>query len=453
MKKDLKRGIMRAAGVLLAMVLMITAAGYSAAPVYAGGDGEDEPNIIWQADDLWLLPDAIAFPAIYFDKPVNNVNLYFWSQSLNDWDWHQTCTKGDTNGMMWYGEVDPQYWAEDYITLRFAASFDGGVLYSEEFTIEWTDYYGSERIAGSNRYETAQKIAYTRRLITGGALSKYPNVIIACGTNFADALGGAYLAECFDAPILLVNNNQDVIDEVVMEIMSNLADGGKIFILGGEGAVSGEMEKRLAAGGFSASQIVRFAGKNRYDTNLQILKYCEVYRLDILVCSGKDFPDALSASAVGLPILLVGDSISEEDFETIGSMKGTSFTIIGGPGAVSEKVEKQLKDRMGAENVGRIAGDNRYQTSVKVASQFFADKQRFYITLAYGRNFPDGLAGGPLCLALRPGAPLILADNTHYLDAENAAAEVGARFAFVLGGETLISDEVADRILHHPDLS
>ncbi|MCR4669375.1 MAG: hypothetical protein K5774_08435, partial [Clostridia bacterium] len=94
MKKDLKRGIMRAAGVLLALVLLITAAGYSAAPVYAGGDGEDEPIIIWQADDLWLLPGSIAFPAIYFDKPVNNVNLYFWSQSLNDWDWHQTCTKG-----------------------------------------------------------------------------------------------------------------------------------------------------------------------------------------------------------------------------------------------------------------------------------------------------------------------------------------------------------------------
>ena len=449
----MKKRMKRFAGILLALLLLISVAGASSAPVYAGGDGEDEPGIIWQTSDLWLLPGSIAYPAIYFDKPVNNVNLYFWSHADDDWVWHQTCVKLDTSGDAWYGEVNPEFWAEDYITLRFAAAFDGGVVYSKEFTVEWTDYYGFERIAGSNRYETAQKISDTRRLVTGGLMSKYDNVIIACGTNFADALGGAYLAECFDAPILLVNNNQDVIDEVVMEIMSNLADDGKIFILGGEGAVSGDMEKRLAAGGFSASQIVRFAGKNRYDTNLQILKYCEVYRLDILVCSGKDFPDALSASAVGLPILLVGDSISDEDFETIGSMKGTSFTIIGGPGAVSEKVEKQLKDRMGAENVGRIAGDNRYQTSVKVASQFFADKQRFYITLAYGRNFPDGLAGGPLCLALRPGAPLILADNTHYLDAENAAAEVGARFAFVLGGETLISDEVADRILHHPDLS
>ena len=62
------------------------------------------------------------------------------------------------------------------------------------------------------------------------------------------------------------------------------------------------------------------------------------------------------------------------------------------------------------------------------------------------------MAGGPFCLVLRPGAPLVLADNAHYKDAELTAWMVGARHAFVLGGPTLISDDVAiNKILKHPD--
>ncbi|MBR2560280.1 MAG: hypothetical protein IKE37_07630, partial [Firmicutes bacterium] len=61
----MKKRMKRFAGILLALLLLISVAGASSAPVYAGGDGEDEPGIIWQTSDLWLLPGSIAYPAIY----------------------------------------------------------------------------------------------------------------------------------------------------------------------------------------------------------------------------------------------------------------------------------------------------------------------------------------------------------------------------------------------------
>jgi len=438
----MKRAARRIAGLFLAIAVLITVTCSPAAPVFAGGG--DGPNILGQTYNVWAWEGKVVYPEIHLDSEVNNVNLYFWSHADNDWIWHQTCVPTSPSNRSWYGEVNPAYWADDYITLRFVVNFDGGYMHSEEFTINWTDYRGFERVFGSNRYETAFEISDMKRKLDGGLMSQYPAAVITCGTDFADALGGAYLASVYNAPILLVNNSQATIDDVVMELMNNLVEGGKIFILGGKGAVSGLMEERLAAAGFLNSQIERFDGSNRYDTNLKILEYCEVYKEDILICSGLDFPDALSASAVGLPILLVGKTFTEDQLERLAKMKPTGFDIIGGEGAVSAAAEAQLAGKFGL-GIFRIAGSNRYETSQKVAERYFGSRQRFNVVVACGTDFPDGLAGGPLAYQL--GGPLLLAENGRYSHASAAANNLGSRFAFILGGPTLISDETADGIV------
>ena len=289
---------------------------------------------------------------------------------------------------------------------------------------------------------------------------KWDNVVIACGSNFADALGGTYLALQKNAPILLVNTSDAVMNKIADEIAEKMDPSGRVFILGGTGAVSDKMESILnERAGVSFSRIKRFAGGNRYDTNLQILDYCGISESEgILFCSGTSFADALSASAVGMPIVLVGKKITDDQSEFLTGINNQSpeksWYIIGGSGAVSDQVGRDLTMiRQVQIPYRRIEGDNRYATSRAVANQFFEKSQggATYITsydlvLAYGRNFPDGLAGG--VLAYKLGTPLLLADNKNYTHAGSHRYFYGGFRGFVLGGPSLISDGTANWIMN-----
>jgi hypothetical protein len=90
----------------------------------------------------------------------------------------------------------------------------------------------------------------------------------------------------------------------------------------------------------------------------------------------------------------------------------------------------------------RIAGANRYETSVNIASIFTPDCQQ--IVTAYGHNFPDGLCGGVLAAALN--APLILTQDRSAAFAAEFAAARDIRSGLVLGGSGLVSDETVRTI-------
>ncbi|MBR3053176.1 MAG: M6 family metalloprotease domain-containing protein, partial [Firmicutes bacterium] len=161
-----------------------------------------------------------------------------------------------------------------------------------------------DRIAGSNRYETA--IIGADRLRNDMGVSSFSNIVIASGKDYADALAGSYLAVKTNAPILLVNSN--TVKQVASYVKTNMSSSGTVFILGGTGAVPSTMESALSGVGVSSSRIKRLAGANRYETNIEILRYCGVSGKDLLICSGKGYADALSASSLGKPIFLTNNS-------------------------------------------------------------------------------------------------------------------------------------------------
>jgi putative cell wall-binding protein len=94
----------------------------------------------------------------------------------------------------------------------------------------------------------------------------------------------------------------------------------------------------------------------------------------------------------------------------------------------------------------RVAGDDRYKTSVAVAEKFFPDGADCAV-LAYANNFPDGLAGGPLAISIK--APLLLVSSSEggYSAAVDYAKRAGIKKAVVLGGKTLITDLTVNKIL------
>ena len=295
----------------------------------------------------------------------------------------------------------------------------------------------SLRLAGSNRFDTALCIADRLRKENGG--KAFENIIIASGMDFADALSATYLSKVKNAPILITAKADSTMNNVVDYIKKNADAKASIYIVGGEGAVPKEMEKKLR--GYT---VKRLAGANRYLTNIEVLKEANVTNENILVASGMDYADALSASAVGLPILLVAGKakkLTKDQTDYLSTISSTKAIVIGGEGAVSKDISKQLKDSF--KSVSRLGGANRFETSVLVAEKFFKDPPT--IALAYGLNYPDGLCGGPLAMAY--GCPLILTVSKNCTAAKEYAAKIKAASTVTFGGPTLITDDALKLIL------
>ena len=287
------------------------------------------------------------------------------------------------------------------------------------------------RIAGADRIGTSLGIADQLKQTLG--VEKFDTVIVASALNFPDALTGSYLAAMKSAPILLTYEAANT--RIRQYIETNLADGGTVYILGGSTAVSDGFESSVKALG--RFNVERLAGTDRFGTNIEIMEETGGYAdKPILIATAVNFADSLSASAAGLPMVLVYGSLKPEQKDFL-RKTSREFIIIGGTSAVSTALENELKT---LGTVTRLAGAGRYQTSVMVAERFVPDPDA--AVLAYARNFPDGLCGGPLAYALN--APLILTDNYDPSAADTYVKNIS--IGFVVGGTGLISD-VATRAI------
>lgn len=308
---------------------------------------------------------------------------------------------------------------------------------------------GSSEDNASNLFEDKEKIRFaglerveTSILVADGlkkswSVEKFKNIIVASGSDYPDALTGSYLAKVKEAPVILVRMDKDTELMAKEYIDDNLQKGGTVYILGGVGAVSERFEKSIGK-----QNVKRLYGDNRYQTNLAILDEAEINSEEILICSGKDYADSLSASAVGKTIMLVGDNFTGEQSKYLKGLDTNQIYIVGGIGAVNKNIENNSKKYA---NVARVYGDNRYTTSVAVAKKFFKKKCE-NIVLARAYDFPDGLSGGPLAMAI--GSPLLLVENIGYRDTAEYAGKAEVNRVAVLGGPSLISDKVVNNIIN-----
>ena len=330
-----------------------------------------------------------------------------------------------------------------FIAVKATAYYpEGNETWTEEIMssfggeISWIPYdcgrYSHDvvRLSGKTRYETAFSIA--NQLKENLNIEKFETVVVAYGQNFPDALTGSYLAAVKNAPILLTESSKD--GEVIAYIQENLAAGGKVYILGGSAAVSEAFETMARELGYD---VERVKGSNRYETNLEILKVAGVSTdQEILIATGTNYADSLSASATGLPMVLVGTALTDAQKQFLGATSG-KFVILGGTAAVSEAVEAELA---AIGSVERVKGKNRYETSVVIAQRYFENPDA--VVLAYANGFPDGLCGGALAVSMH--APLILTS-----DGSPAAADAyveGITTGVVTGGAARISDKTAAAI-------
>lgn len=300
--------------------------------------------------------------------------------------------------------------------------------------------YGIPRLCGADRFLTATKAADAMKEELG--IEMFDTIIIANGKDFADALSGSYLAAIKKAPILLTYKEAQE-DFAIMYVNMNLVPGGTVYILGGTSSVSDRFEQDLQSNLqyiHGVSNIKRLAGENRFETNLAVLKEAGISAgEEVLVCTGTDFADCLSAAATGKPILLVYKRMMDSQKAFIPTLNN-KFTIIGGENAVNSTIEDYIDDY---GTTTRVAGSNRYETSILVAQKYFDSPNG--AVLAYARNFPDGLCGG--ALAASGKMPLILTDSKYYSYAAEYTAKKGIKGGYVLGSESLINHDAMIEIL------
>lgn len=310
------------------------------------------------------------------------------------------------------------------------------------------------RYAGDNRFDTAGLIADD---VSGG---EAPDVLLARGDLYPDALSGNFLAGIRGVPILLMPS--DVLHEDTMGWLRTLGTDN-ITILGETAAISASNEQALKDAGYNVDRI---GGFDRYETALltatEGAQEGTVGTWDgdrtAIVASGENFPDALVAGSLSFsenfPLLLTHpSSLTDDARKALNDLDIQRVIIPGGPVAVSENAENDI-EAMGIQ-VTRIDGERRVTTATEFADFVKAEFGWTYelINIARGDLFPDALTIGPL--AGQAEAPLLLTHDPGLLgDAtyangeqeagpwlrEQACQILGLHFA---GGEHAIHDSVA----------
>lgn len=305
--------------------------------------------------------------------------------------------------------------------------------------------YIKNRLYGQDRIQTSIEIA--NEYINNNQV-KY--IVLATANNFPDALTGSVLAAKYDAPILLVGDTVLESKATLDFIKSHLIFGGQVFILGGTGAVSSDIES--AVRNLGISNIQRLGGENRAETSKAINDVLNVQEgTPVIITTENDFPDALSASSFAginkFPILLSDeDSLPQPTIDLLEKIKPSKIFVIGGKGVVSENAVSQIKiitNIMSDDYIKRVCGSDRYSTSLAIANEFNTLNPYFSdAVLATGENFPDALSGS--ALAFKKNAPIILVNDDKASSQKQYLDSTYVYNLTFLGGTGAISSSVED---------
>jgi hypothetical protein len=112
-----------------------------------------------------------------------------------------------------------------------------------------------------------------------------------------------------------------------------------------------------------------------------------------------------------------------------------SVIIIGGTGVISSVTEQSIKN-MGIE-VSRIAGNDRYETSIKIAQSMGQFDQA---VVASGETFPDALSIAPI--AAMKGIPILLTPKDNLPESVKEYLLKTVKSTYVVGGTGVVSEDV-----------
>lgn len=195
---------------------------------------------------------------------------------------------------------------------------------SDEVLGDLSETYEVKRLSGSDRYETNLAI------LEEAGVSEEEEILVCTGKSFADSLS----ASATGRAILLVKDTG--LTEAQVDFLE-AHTGSKYCIIGGEGAVTAELEAVLSNYG----SVERIYGADRYETSVKVAeRFFEDSERAVLTYA-KNFPDGLCggplASCLNAPLLLTTNEKEEAAAAYVGSQNMKSGYVLGGTSLISDE--------------------------------------------------------------------------------------------------------------------
>ncbi|MBQ0058772.1 MAG: cell wall-binding repeat-containing protein [Lachnospiraceae bacterium] len=422
-----------------------------------GGD-----TVSYGADQLYLDGNAENRDEGSCFVPVEGTNSYI----ITDESGNLALTAAE-NGSISLTEVDntlEQYWTlseDDYYGVRIISLADGRALAGVNGNVMGAQYNSSGdqafsigkksqgdinqiKLTGADRYATA--VLAAKEAFPEGAES----IVLACGTDFPDALSAASLAGILDAPVLM--SDPYVLSESLRQLLTGPWEGKvkNVYIIGG--VLKDSVIAGLNECGIPSEAISKYWGQDRYQTAEAVFKQSTSRDRSIdtvAIAIGTKPADALSMSpwsyAKHIPILLANES---------GELSAASKALVSG-----YKIKHVILLGLGikescacGKDCIRLGGESRFETSLKIAKYFSgdsADYQGTVLAMGWDPQFPDALVAGPL--AAKNGAPLVIMDGSaacvfNFLTRESDTIKNGYYVMGALGSNEQAMKRIAEAL-------
>ncbi|MTK12203.1 MAG: cell wall-binding repeat-containing protein [Clostridiaceae bacterium] len=205
---------------------------------------------------------------------------------------------------------------------------------------------------------------------------------------------------------------------------------------------SSAISANVKAAGVTPPESPRLWGADRYETAVKVSQTGWTSGSDYaVIASGEGYADALCAAplakANNAPILLTEKgALNQNTLNELKRLNVKHVYIVGGQGVVSKTVEDKIKSEV-TSDIQRLWGQDRYETSVKVAEKLGNPSK---IVLASGAGYADALSAAPV--AAIEGMPILLTESKTLstATANYIKANSGITKTFVIGGYASVSD-------------
>ncbi|WP_454053338.1 cell wall-binding repeat-containing protein [Clostridium sp. Marseille-Q7071] len=331
--------------------------------------------------------------------------------------------------------------------------------------------YNMKRLEGSDRFETAIAVSNEFKRLSDKNNEKVENVVLANAFDYPDSIASAPLSKIYNAPLLLTE--KDKLNSKTEAQLKKLKIK-KVFIVGGTGVVSQNVEDKLKSMGIT---VERLAGEDRYQTSLKIANKVLDYRLanapieftgykyrSIFLVGGYRYTDALTLAGMSgrndTPIVLLpsNEDLKPSDVKGLNELINKATEGENGKEIATEKLEiywfLPYFNKNFFNSVPNCymhgANENKYMSNLGINHLNEAIlRSDDNVMMATGENFPDALAGG--ALAAKLNMPVVFSGenlketykgigNAKEIIKEETKIYRDTKNVYLVGGKAIVKD-------------